>query len=60
MKKIAVLLVFRVMFGVCSPAFAERSWKDVAIEAGAGGLIGAVIGGRNGTAEIRGSRVEVV
>lgn len=45
MKKIAVLLVFTVMFGVCSPAFAERSWKDVAVEAGAGGVIGAVIGG---------------
>ena len=45
MKKIAVLLVFTVMFGVCSPAFAERSWSDVAVDAGAGGVIGAVIGG---------------
>ena len=33
------------MFGVCSPAFAERSWTDVAVDAGAGGVIGAVIGG---------------
>ena len=45
MKKIAVLLVFTVIFGVCSPAFAERSWTDVAVDAGAGGVIGAVIGG---------------
>ena len=45
MKKIAVLLVFTVIFGVCSPAFAARSWTDVAVDAGAGGVIGAVIGG---------------
>ena len=38
MKKIAVLLVFTVMFGVYSPAFAERSWSDVAVDAGAGGV----------------------
>lgn len=44
MKKTAVLLVLVVLLGVSQPAFAARSWSDVAVDSLSGGVVGALIG----------------